>query len=1194
MDIQEALAFVDTLVFEKTGKHLSDLQRMLLHSSWSDPHLRYHDIAQTHGYSVNYLKQDIGPKLWQLLSEVCGEKVSKSSFRSALERKWHQADKNSVVTPKQNSSEKMRTYQDWGDVPDVTVFYNRTEELATLEKWIVGDGCRLVVLQGMGGIGKTHLSVKLGQQIQHQFEYLMWRSLVSSPPLQQLIRDILKFLNRREENNLPIRLEEQISHLMQILKQKKCLLILDNAETIFKSGVLAGEYQTGYENYKTFFQGLGQCQHNSCLLLTTREKTQEISLMQGETSPVRCLNLAGLTAEAAVQILQLKGCFLESEECLQELLKKYSGNPLALKIIASIARDLYNGNVSELLRSNLFIPGEINEVLEQQFNRLPLAEKNFLYWLTLESEQFDESGLRSGYIPEIPTPMINRTIRSLLHRSLLEKKDKKFFLQPVVKEYLQNKLIEEILAEIERENILLLNQYPLVKSDAKEYVRQGQIQLFIRPLAERLLTLYKTVNKVETKLQTVLVNLRQKISLEPGYATGNIINILSHLQVELTGYDFSDLTVWSGCLQTISLHNVNFTGADLSKSVFAKQLTSILCLAFSDNGKLLATGDVNGEIHLWQVDNGQVVLKCKGHAGWVHSISFSPDGKMLCSGSSDHTVKLWDMFDGSCLKTLTGHDQRVRSVAFSPDGKFIASGSSDATIRLWDTNTGDCLQVLQGHENFIWSVAFSPDGRLIASGSEDKSVKLWDVNRGECLHTLLEHSRWVRCVAFSPDGKLLASGSGDRTLKIWETNTGKCWRTFTGHSQRLRSVAFSPDGNLVASGSGDHTVRLWSITDGKCVKNLHGHNSYLTSVAFSPNGAILATSGEDRSVRLWEVSTGSCIDVWQGYGSWIQSVAFSPDGKTLASGSEDQTVRLWHLETGQSLTTPPPAMVLKGHRGWVCSVAFSPDGKYLASGSSDYSIKLWDVNTGQCLKTFQGHKRWIRSVAFSCNGLTLASCSGDYTVKLWDMITGNCLKTLQGHEGWLWSVEFSPDQVTLASASEDKTIKLWDITTGNCIHTLRGHTSWVQGISFSPDGQLLASAGCDCTIRIWDVATGECLKTLWGHTSWVQSVAFSPQGNILASGSCDETVKLWNLNTSQCQLTIPAHQSWVWSVAFSPDGQILVSGGQDETIRLWDISTGKCLQILRAKRPYEQMCIKDAKGLTDMQREALKFLGAMD
>lgn len=1217
MDAQQALAFVEDLVFTKKGKYLSDLQRQLLYSSWTDPRLRYDDIAKTYGYSVNYLKQDVGPKLWLLLSEVCGEKVSKTNFRSALERRLHQAHITDVFTESlivtnfhQNliptkepprspilvntNSEATARYQDWGDAPDVAIFYNRIQELATLEQWIVGDGCRLVMLLGMGGIGKTHLCVKLAEQIQHDFEYLIWRSLVPAPPLQQLVIDLLKFLTQGESNNLPIRLEEQISYLIQILKQKRCLLILDNAETILRSGVLAGQYQEGYEEYRGFFQRLGERHHRSCLLLTSREQPKEITLMQGEILPVRCLKLSGLNLAAGQKILEQKGCFLESAASYQTFIDNYGGNPLALKIVCSIAADLFHGNISEFMRNKSLIIGEINAVLDQQFNRLLDCEKNFLYWLTIEQEPIDESELSAGLIPDISQGIIIETMQSLLHRSFLEKKHKKFFLQPVVREYLQNKLIEQIVTEIDSENLSLLNQYPLLKSRAKEYLKQAQINRIIKPLLDRLLTFYKSREQLEIKFQKLLATFPDNHSFPPGYGAGNMINLLCQLQVELTGYDFSNLTVWSGCLQNTNLQNVNFTGADLSHSVFAKQLTSILSIAFSPDGKLLATGDVNGEIHVWKIAVGQPILCCKGHAGWVHGITFSPDGKMLCSASSDQTVKLWDVADGSCLSTLTGHHQRVRAIAFSPDGKLIASAGSDATIRLWETQGGQCLKILLGHENYIWSVAFSPDGLTLASGSEDKSIKLWDVNTGECWQTLLEHHRWVRTIAFSPDGKLLASGSGDRTLKIWQINTGKCLQTLTGHTQRLRAVAFSPDGKLIASGSGDRTVRLWSVADGQCLKTLHGHNSLLTSVAFSPDSTILATGGEDRSVRLWEVSTGSCIDIWQGYGSWIQSVAFSPDGKTLASGSEDKTVRLWNLHQAQESKTSSTSVALSGHRGWVCSVAFSPDGRHLASGSSDYSIKLWDVKTNQCLKTLLGHNRWIGSIAFSPDGLTLASCSGDYTIKLWDMITGNCLKTLQGHEGWLWSVKFSPDGATLASASEDKTIKLWDISTGNCINTLVGHTSWVQGISFSPDGKLLASGSCDCTIRLWDVMTGESLKTLKGHTSWVQSVAFSPDGEILASGSCDQTVKLWHSSTGKCQQTIPAHQSWVWSVAFSPDGQIVASGGQDEKILLWDIHTGKCLAQLRTKRPYEGMCITGAKGLTPVQREALKFLGALE
>ena len=1211
MNNQQALTVVDTLVFNKNGKYLSDIQRLLLHSSLSDSRLRYDDIAKNHGYSLNYLKQDVGPKLWQMLSDVCGEKVSKTNFRSALERQWDRAilDPIEVTIPTTIQTEQIAAstpavltvspivptrHLDWDDAPDVGIFYNRTQELEILSRWIVNDGCRLVVLSGMGGIGKTHMSIKLAKQIQPHFQYLIWRSLAPATLLSELVLDLLKSLTQGAETHLPSALEEQISLLINILKKSKCLLILDNTETLLKSGVLVGQYQAGYENYRTFFQRIGECHHQSCLLLTTREQPQEITLMQGDTLPVRSLKLAGLNVESGQKILQSRGCFVESAACLQLTIDKYGGNPLVLKIVSAIASELYNGNISAFIQSRSSICREIGDVLDQQLDRLGDPEQSFLYWLTIEQRPIDWVELNSGNYPGILPESIVETVRSLLHRSLIEKQNKKFCLQPVVREYLQHKATEQIIAEIESENLLLLDRYPLLRSTATEYLKQAQIDLIIKPLLDRLLIIYKTPTQICTKFKKILANLQAEQALEPGYAAGNIINLLGQLQVDISGFDFSNLTIRSGCFQKTNLQNVNFAGADLSQSVFGKQLTSILTVAYSPDGQLLATGDVNGEIQFWDIATGEPILSCTGHAGWVHGIVFSPDGKLLGSASSDQTVKLWDTFDGSCVKTLTGHQQRVRSIAWSPDGKLLASGSSDATIRLWNIHSGECLNILSGHQSYVWSVAFSPDGTMIASGSEDKSIRLWDRTTGECQQILVGHHLWVRSIAFSPDGKLLASGSGDRTIKIWDLGTGKCSNTLTGHTQRLRSIAFSPDGKLLASGSGDRTVRLWHVADGKCLKTLHGHHSLLTSIAFSPDSTNLATGSEDRSVRLWEVSTGKCLDIWQGYGSWIQSVAYSPDGKTIASGSEDKTIRIWQL--GDTHTSAPAhnSFTLTGHHGWVQSVAFSPDGKYLASGSSDYSIKLWDVGTGQCLKTFQGHNRWVGAVAFSPSGLTLASCGGDCTIKLWDIITGDCLQTLAGHTGWLWSVQFSLDGMMLASASEDKTIKLWDLDSGKCIQTLVGHTSWVQGISFRPDGNLLASASCDCTIRLWDVTTGECLEILQGHTSWVQSVAFSPDGEILASGSCDRTVKLWQTSTGKCQQTILAHQSWVWSVVFSPDGKYLASGSQDETIQLWDVRVGKCVERLRTKRPYEGMSIAKTRGLTTMQRAALKFLGAVD
>jgi WD40 repeat protein len=286
-----------------------------------------------------------------------------------------------------------------------------------------------------------------------------------------------------------------------------------------------------------------------------------------------------------------------------------------------------------------------------------------------------------------------------------------------------------------------------------------------------------------------------------------------------------------------------------------------------------------------------------GHTGAVFSVAFSPDGKTLASGTDDHTIRLWDVATGRPTgQPLTGHTGTVLSVAFSPDGRILASGSVDDTIRLWDMFTGRPIgEPLTGHTRSVTSVAFSPDGRILASGSHDGTIRLWDVAYGRAIGTLTGHTGYVESVAFSPDGKILASGSDDHTVRLWDVATGRPIRQpLTG---QVDSVAFSPDGKTLASGSNDATIRLWDVATGRPIgKPLTGHTGYVGSVAFRPDGRTLASGGYDGTVRLWDVATGRPIgSPLTGHTSAVGSVAFSPDGKTLASGSDDHTIRLWDV-----------------------------------------------------------------------------------------------------------------------------------------------------------------------------------------------------------------------------------------------------------------------------------------------------------
>ncbi|MGW2721603.1 nSTAND1 domain-containing NTPase [Streptomyces sp. NPDC001492] len=351
-----------------------------------------------------------------------------------------------------------------------------------------------------------------------------------------------------------------------------------------------------------------------------------------------------------------------------------------------------------------------------------------------------------------------------------------------------------------------------------------------------------------------------------------------------------------------TVHGIGLWDAATGKlrTTIADQIN--LSMSFSPNGHTLVSSSQN-EARLWDVATGKLRTTLTGHTGGAESVAFSPDGRTLASGNDDGKVRLWETATGKLRATLSGHRDIVESVAFSPDGRTLASGSDDDTIRLWDTATGAPPATLPGHTNGVESVAFSPNGRTLASGGSDGEARLWDVATGKLRTTLTGDTATVESVAFSPNGRTLATSS-DYGALLWETATGKL-RTPIAADVFVHSVAFSPDGRTLAGGSGsdDGKVRLWETATGKLHTTLTGHTG-VQSVAFSPNGRTLASGSDDGKIRLWDVATGGLRTTLTGDTATVETVAFSPNGRTLASGSDDGKIRLWDV----SLPDPLSAM----------------------------------------------------------------------------------------------------------------------------------------------------------------------------------------------------------------------------------------------------------------------------------------------
>jgi transcriptional regulator with XRE-family HTH domain len=636
-------------------------------------HFTQEDLSDRTGLSLNTLS-----RLFKREQGV--DRQSLEYLFRAFGLELTQADVTSPASSEETESRWTNLQQDWDTAVDASTFYGREAELTQLWQWVVSEHCRIVGLLGIGGIGKSTIAVKAALQMQTDFEIVVWRSLANAPPLDELLSGLLKFLMPLfgDDPIIPATLDQQLSKLMQYLRSRRCLLILDNAEIILQREP-AGQWRSGYEGYGQLLRDIGETSHLSCLLLTSREKPRELALMEGAQGLVKSLLLSGLSPDDGRAIFRQKGAFTGSEAEWQTLIHHYGGNPLALKLVAAATQDLFNGSIPEVLTylaQGISVFEDIRDLLDRQFDRLSEAEQKILSWFAIHREPISIAEIRENVVEQQDQQRVPNLINSLLRRSLIEKIDGLFFLQPVVMEYVTERFVQQLCIEFETQQLNVWQTHSLLRVQAKDYIREIQMRLIMQPVMERLLSRFGSVAAIEAQARHILTQQRKK----PGYVAGNLINLLVQLQVDLRGSDFSDLVVQQADLRQIDLARVNFQNANLAKSIFSEIFSIAMSIDLSPDGQMMAVGDSSGNIYLWNITTTQLFATFAGHIGWVWSVAFSPDGKTLASSSTDSSVRLWDVESGQCLQVLTDHTGGVRSVSFSADGQQLASGSEDKTV----------------------------------------------------------------------------------------------------------------------------------------------------------------------------------------------------------------------------------------------------------------------------------------------------------------------------------------------------------------------------------------------------------------------------------------------------------------------------------------------------------------------------------
>jgi WD40 repeat protein/serine/threonine protein kinase len=470
-----------------------------------------------------------------------------------------------------------------------------------------------------------------------------------------------------------------------------------------------------------------------------------------------------------------------------------------------------------------------------------------------------------------------------------------------------------------------------------------------------------------------------------------------------------------------------------------------MCVAFSSDGLLLATGSWGGVLRIFDARTGQLLPKVAAHNHRIGAVAFSPDNRQLASAGFDRTIKVWETSTLHLVQTIgekpaSGHVGLMTGLAYSHDGlRLFSSGGEDKTVKVWNPQTGEEVLNLRGHTLFCHGLAASADGARLASAGKDGTIRIWDGRdldgRDEPKCITHEHGHEVWSVEFSPDGHYLASGSwGERNVRVWDRHGDSLLGTFTlaPDTMNLFHIGFSPDGKRLATAAASLKAQtvinvLDSATGRQLADEIRDEKSIRFFVTFDPSGRYLLWEGPKHTVQVRDAETGKVVGVAGQHKLQIWGMAFSPDGTRLATASNDGTVRVWAWDPAHLAPEPQPQLALPVRvDGYGNRVAFSPDGRYLATGGEGASVQIWNATTGKVEHTLSGHTGDVFALAFSRDGRWLATAGEDTTVRIWDAATWELRHTLRGHRGLVMSLSFSPDGTRLASGSRDRTMKVWD------------------------------------------------------------------------------------------------------------------------------------------------------------------------
>ena len=1023
------------------------------------------------------------------------------SVRDGIAAGQHAAQHGDAPTPESVPAAASAPAADWGDAPPHTDIFGRQAELERLSAWRK-EGGQIFCLVGAGGIGKSTLARNWADALVSESDAVVWISFKNRPELSAVFRKIHQLL--QPSRTIPPRsAEAHIDDVVNALRQKRAVIVLDNLESIMQSGDGTGELIEDFLPLRRFLNRFADTASASAVLLTTREKPTCIEdLETAKPNVCHSVRLTGLSLPAVAALVKRHGLTYRTDESLQKFAAHHGGSPYAISICAFTIQNDFGGSIDEYIHSDHPLPSRLMNLLDTQVERLSELQRMLLFRLAVERVPVSAEHLQRALRHRYFDTDVQAAIDGLRQKSLLEAPNEKglYFIQNVLSDYATDRICREmtrgvvqILRKMQAEETHpVLRDVPVITANASHEIRDAQMRTIAKPLYTTVSAMYSG-----SRLRKDLIQAVRALGNDPytvGYCAGTLVNLLLLHTPDLNGTDFSGLCLWSCDFERADLIDTDLRNCDLQYSRFREVLAAVNAVAFADNVNRICFGTSDGMVHSRDVRSDADVAK-KIHEGYVRGMAYSASDRALLTAGADKTLHILDpetLFDRSDPIAET---DALRFVAVSSDGRrkvwggehgLLVQADANGILRQTDPSRelirGGCIAgdqlcyvtesgtvrcgkfgepisrmrsaILPGEP--LWCVA-SADGEWLVSGKQGK-VHRFDSELREIGPDFEPAGSPVWHIGVAASSVVLATSSG--ALLFCGRQDGRILYRVPAHENWIRALAVDADGGRIASGSADQSVRIYREKTRELLFDMEGASLNLLAVA--DTGTTTAAGGTDGMLHCWDNEKGTARRICRPYDCWIRSMAYSPALRQIAIGYANGTVELWDPASDRFL----PLGVQPGGDVWCLD--FHPQQAKLVSAGEDGSVCEWkrDALGNWNRKEIHRFGRWAISCRYSADGETVACGDGLGNIVL-IRADGKTALPCQAGADQAWGLAWTRGGLVVAERST--AVRIWDgvpSPSPTAISLSSGCANWCAACAPQNDAVWIAGdGGCLCRVQ---------------------------------------------------------------------------------------------------------------------------------